>query len=315
MKTTDVLGCVGLAVFFLLASVWIPLGGPLFLLLTPLPFLYYSTKLGLHQGVKLAAVAIIAIGLIAKLVEDPQIFLFGLEFSVLGLALSELFRRKLGVGQTIFFATVLMLLLGLGGLFFLGLSKNMGPFEMMTNYLTEVEGQLELAFRAYEEAGVLQEKAVELEADVRAVMDIISRIYPSLVIILTGFVAWLNVVIARPLFRMGNLEYPDFVPLDRWKTPDGLIWLMIASGFALFLLSGVIKSVAANVLIVLMVIYFFHGLSIILFFLNKYHLPPWIKIGIYFLIMIQQIFLVMLALAGIFDQWIDFRKIHRKLAS
>jgi hypothetical protein len=37
------------------------------------------------------------------------------------------------------------------------------------------------------------------------------------------------------------------------------------------------------------------------------------RIGIYFLIIIQQLFLAVLALAGLFDQWIDFRKIHRRV--
>ena len=35
------------------------------------------------------------------------------------------------------------------------------------------------------------------------------------------------------------------------------------------------------------------------------------RMGIYFLIIIQQLFLAVVALAGLFDQWVDFRKIHR----
>ncbi|MBW1869925.1 MAG: hypothetical protein JRI73_11740, partial [Deltaproteobacteria bacterium] len=57
MKTTDLLGCVGGAASLLLASTLIPFVGPFFSLLTPLPFLYYSTRLGLFEGIKLAAIA------------------------------------------------------------------------------------------------------------------------------------------------------------------------------------------------------------------------------------------------------------------
>jgi uncharacterized protein YybS (DUF2232 family) len=103
--------------------------------------------------------------------------------------------------------------------------------------------------------------------------------------------------------------------MDRWQTPEVMIWGVIGSGFALFLLPGVIQSFAANILIVLMVIYLFQGLSIILFFLNKYHLPSWIRVGVYFLIVIQQFFLLLLALAGLFDQWLDFRKLRRESES
>ena len=94
----DMLGCLGWAAFLILASAWIPLFGHFFSLLTPLPFLYYSTKLGAIQGLKLAAMVVLAVGVISYLVGYAQGMLFCLEFSILGLALSEIFRRRLGVG-------------------------------------------------------------------------------------------------------------------------------------------------------------------------------------------------------------------------
>jgi len=309
MKMTDILGCVIWAAFFLLALSWIPFVGPFLSLLTPLPFLYYSTKLGLYQGMKLAALTILTVALAAKLAGYPQIIIFSVEFGIFGLVCSELFKKKLSIGQTIFLATVFLLLLGLIVLFFIGLYKNAGPLEMLLDYL---EGHLKVTTKAYEEMGISKENAVELEVYGKAFIDTISKIYPSLMIIGSGFAAWLNVVIARPLFRRRNLKYPDFIPMDRWQAPDVLIWVVIVSGFALFLPSQGIKLVAINALIVMLAIYFFHGLSIILFFLNKYHVPSWIRIGIYVLIIIQQIFLAGLILAGLFDQWVDFRKIHRR---
>ena len=312
MKITDVLGCVGWGALILLSSVWIPFVGPFLSLLTPLPFLYYSAKLGTYQGIKLTFLTTLTIGLFAKLTGYPQIILFCIEFSLLGLLLSELFRRKLDLGQTIFLATVFMLLLSLGFLFFLALSKNMGPLEMAVNYL---QSQLKVTVRAYEEMGMPRENAIQFEAYTKAFIATILKIYPSLIIIGTGFAVWLNVVIAKPLFRVGNLEYPAFTPTDRWQTPDSMVWGVIVAGFALFLSSGSIKLLAINALIIIMTIYLFHGLSIVLFFLNKHHVAPWMRICIYVLIIIQQLFFVILALVGLFDQWIDFRKIHRRMES
>jgi uncharacterized protein YybS (DUF2232 family) len=125
-------------------------------------------------------------------------------------------------------------------------------------------------------------------------------------------VVWVNVVISRPLFRMGNIRYPDFGPMDRWQAPEFMVWGVIAAGFALFFPKASIRLLAINSLIVLSVIYIFHGLSIVLFFFNKYRVPTWARLGSYILIILQQIFLVGLAFAGLFDQWIDFRKIHKK---
>lgn len=304
------LGCVGWAAFFFFVSASIPFVGPFFGLLTPLPFLYYSTKLNLYQGVKLAALAILIIALIVELAGHSHFVLFGLEFSLLGLVLAVIFKRGFGIGQTIFLATVCMLVLGFGSLFLMALSKNMGPIEMVLDFFG---AQLKEAVNAYEGMGMPQEQSVELEMYTKAFINIISITYPSLMIIGTGFAVWLNVIVAKPLFRMGNLDYPDFSAMDRWRSQDGLIWVVIVSGFALFLFSGGIKLLAINALIVMMAIYFFHGLSIVLFFLNKYNIPSWARFGIYFLIIVQQLFFVVLALAGLFDQWFDFRKIQKKI--
>ncbi len=48
-----------------------------------------------------------------------------------------------------------MLLLGLGFLFFLALSKGMGPFEMTFNYL---EAQLKATIKIYEEMGFFEKR-------------------------------------------------------------------------------------------------------------------------------------------------------------
>ncbi len=295
-----------------MASIVIPFVGPFFSLLTPLPFLYYSTRLGLFEGIKVAAVVVCTIGFIAHFAGYPQITLLALEFSLVGIGLGELFRRNLSLGQTIFFATLFMLLLGLGMLFIIGLSKNMGPIEMVLDYL---RAQLNTAIQTYEGANLADQNALELKAYARAFMATISQIYPSLMIIGTGFALWLNVVIAKPLFKMRDLAYPDFISMDRWQAPDTLVWGLIAAGFALFLSSGSIKFLAINTLIVILAIYLFHGLSITVFFLNKYHVPSWIRLGIYFLIIVQQLLLAVLTFAGLFDQWVDFRKIHRRADS
>jgi uncharacterized protein YybS (DUF2232 family) len=131
----------------------------------------------------------------------------------------------------------------------------------------------------------------------------------------TGFAVWLNVVMAKPIFRAKNLDYPEFIPMGQWRAPEGMVWGIILSGFALFLAEGGIKLIALNAFIVMMTVYLFHGLSILLFFLDKFHVPTWVRIGFYLLIIIQQLFLGLLALAGLFDQWVDFRRIHRRMQS
>ena len=296
----------------LLASVWIPIAGPFFSLLTPLPFLYYSAKLGVSQAVKLTCVSILVTGLIAAITRQSQLIFLCFEFSVLGLILSEIFRRKMSIGTSVLLGTCLLLLMGLLVLAVAGLRKNLGPLEMVYAYLLE---SLEETARITTQVGADPEKAGAFQETLKALKEVVALIYPSLMIVGSAFVVWLNVIMSRPLFIKRNLEVPDFGALDRWQSPEIMVWGLIAAGFSLFLSFSPLRLVAVNALVIMLAIYFFHGLSVLLFYLNKYRVPPWMRVGVYALILLQQILVVGVTMAGLFDQWIDLRRIHQKKPS
>ena len=260
---------------------------------------------------KVAAITLLIVGLIGKLTGYSQILFFCIEFGLLGLIISAIYRRDFSFGLTIFCGTAFMLLIGAFFMIMIGLSNDTGPFDLILDYL---KSNLEQSINAYKNMESDQENVIMLEHYGKILMNIITNIYPALLIIGTGFVVWINVIISKPLFLFGKVDYPDFGPMDRWQAPELMVWGVIAAGFALFFSIAGIRLVAINALIVMSVIYMFHGLTIALFFLNKYHVPRWIRLVLYVLIVFQQIFMVGLALGGLFDQWIDFRKIHRRKA-
>jgi uncharacterized protein YybS (DUF2232 family) len=312
MRFKDVMGCVSAALIMLLASAWVPILGPFIGLLTPLPFLYYTTKLGPQQGLKFVALTLLILGIIATLAGFPYIIFFGIELGLLGLVISEIYRRELTFGLTVFVGTGLMLCIGAVMLLLVGLPKGMSPMDLTLTYFQEnISGAIE----AYRETGLEPEKLQQLEEFGKLLTDILSKVYPALLVIGTGFVVWLNIVLSRPLFTLKALKYPDFEPMDRWRAPEFMVWGFIASGFALFLPTTGIKLLGINALLVMGVIYAFHGFSIVLFFLNKYRVPPWIRFVVYVMIVFQQLFLLILAMAGLFDQWFDFRKIYKRQTS
>lgn len=300
---------MGWAALVLFASVTLPILGPFVSLLTPIPFLYYATKLGFYRGLKLAVAVVIFIGLVSRFLGQPQIILFSLEFSALGIALSEIFRRKYSIGYTLAAGTLSMVLVGIACLILVGLLRHMGPFEMVQSYL---KSNLNEALQMYEGMGLEKEKAIEIQSYGKVLIETIARIYPALLVVGSGFVVWLNVILGRHVLRRTGLAYPLFSDADRWQAPEIMIWGLIASGFSLFLRSDVIKLLAMNGLIVLVTVYLFQGFSILVFFLNKHKAPTWMRGIIWFLLLFQQIFLLVVAMAGVFDQWVDFRKIRKK---
>jgi uncharacterized protein YybS (DUF2232 family) len=249
------------------------------------------------------------IGIVLNLAGYTQLIFLCTEFGLMGLIIAEIYKREFSFGFTIFWGTVLMLVVGAIFLFIMGLSKGIGPLELVRNYFQSNLGE---NIFLYENMGLEQDKVTQLKQLSKVMTDLISKIYPSLVIIGTGFVVWLNVVLSKPLFLLKRIKFPSFKSLDRWQAPELMVWGVIVAGFSLFFKVDAIRFIAINALVVMAVIYVFNGLSIVLFFLNKYHVPRWIRFGIYALLVIQQMSMAILAMMGLFDQWIDLRKIHKK---
>lgn len=306
MKPTDIIGCVGSVVLLLFVAAWIPVLGLFSALLTPLPFLYYGTRLGLRDGIKIAVVTLLFVGLLANLAGYPKIMIPCLESSLLGLILSELYRREFTLGLTIVLGTCSVLIVSVLLLSLVTSSEKAGFTEMNPE---SYESRNEEIIQAYKDLGIDEDKAIQFQ---EVMEDIIPKIYPAMFILGTALSVILIVLLSKPLFRFKDLPYPNFGPMDRWQAPELMVWGVIVTGFALFLTTGGIKLFAVNALIVMVAIYVFHGLSIAQFFLNKYHTPLLGRLGVYLLIFILPYFLVTLAIAGLFDQWADFRKMNQK---
>jgi uncharacterized protein YybS (DUF2232 family) len=97
--------------------------------------------------------------------------------------------------------------------------------------------------------------------------------------------------------------------LNQWKAPDYLIFGVIAASIVIFLPLGVLKLLAVNCLIILMFVYFFQGIAVVSFFFHKKSAPFALRFFFYALIAVQPLFLLLVIGFGLFDTWINFRKL------
>ena len=308
MTISDILGCAGPVILVLLASVWIPLFGPFLSLLTPLPFLFYLSKLGLKEGIKVCLIALLAVGIVARLLGEPRLVLLCLAFGLLGLILSELYKREYSYSRTIFSGTLLMLLVGAAFMLYENVTSGVFPVETV---VSELKTGMNAGIAMSQKEGLNPERIDQVRKLFQVLIALIEKTYLFLAVFGTGFTVWLNVVLSKPLFRLKGIKYPDLGRSDMWSAPEFLVWVLIAAGFSKLLSITGLDFASTNTLLIISAIYVFHGLSIILFFFNKYNVPVLSRIIIYLIIVLQQ-FPVFLALLGLFDQWFDFRKINRK---
>ena len=90
---------------------------------------------------------------------------------------------------------------------------------------------------------------------------------------------------------------------------EHLVWLFILSGIGLLIPLAEIKFLSLNILAICLFVYFLQGLAIGEFFFHKRKAPFFLRFLFYFLIMIQQYLMLLIAAAGLFDLWLDFRKL------
>ena len=96
-----------------------------------------------------------------------------------------------------------------------------------------------------------------------------------------------------------------------WQLPDKLIWLAIGMGLLTFLPATGARTIALNILILLSLIYSFQGLSVAVFYMNKWNVPILMRSFFYVMMIVQTFGTIILLVVGIADVWLDLRKINK----
>jgi uncharacterized protein YybS (DUF2232 family) len=119
-------------------------------------------------------------------------------------------------------------------------------------------------------------------------------------------ITWLTMVLGNthPLKILGNFAWISY---KNWQLPEKLIWLVILMGI-LTLLPTTLRAVGVNSLILLGLVYCFQGLSVLVFFMNKWNVPILLRSLFYVMIVFQSLGTLLLLFIGIADTWLDFRK-------
>ena len=158
----------------------------------------------------------------------------------------------------------------------------------------------------YKVLGIETGMAHDAEA---GLLDMMLRLCPALVAMCAGFGALLNLAV---FWRMGGrqrLNYPLFGDLARWSTPEWLIWVLLAAGFGMFVPVPALAVAAMDAFVCVAAVYFCQGLAIMAFYFKALVIPPWVRGLIYFVTIIQPVLAALVCAAGIFDLWVDFRRL------
>jgi uncharacterized protein YybS (DUF2232 family) len=225
-----------------------------------------------------------------------------LELAVVGLIVGELLRRQRGPGAALLFGVAAMLAVSTGLFLAYASVEGKAPAFLAAAYVSQTmaEARSNMAALGYGPPEVI-------EASLRGLADLL----PALLTLTAGLVIGLNLAAARKALRVSGEELAPWPVFRLWQAPEPLVWVLVAAGVLLILPVGQGRLVGLNTLAVLAVIYFIQGLSVVAFHLERLHVKRPLRLVIYAVLGLQQFLSLAVAVVGLFDLWIDFRRLRQ----
>lgn len=288
--------------FFLISPGLFPVFGDIVNLLTPAAILFFLVKLGRVYGLASNILAL----LFAASLWPGNGFLF--EFLLLGAILFELLKKNFSAVKTVAYSTGLALFFFSAVLAVWMIQTGKDPGQSVKTIVDESLGSSMAFYRGLDLSASSMEALQNLVNDVRFVL--VRYWFGFAAAFILMFVC-LNVwaggyVLARynlPNFKFGKFSY--------WSLPENLVWVVIFAGLLTLLPFSGPQVTGISLLIFMGVIYFFQGIAIVSFYANKYEISTSLKVLIYFLISVQTYVIMLVAAAGLFDLWFDFRRLRK----
>lgn len=303
----DFLTATGITALLALAGLYLPVIGLFISVFVPLPVLFYRSRLGRSQGALiLVCVTVIVAFAMQWRSLTPAVFFF--ELGLIGFVLSEMFELNLSLEKTVGLTTGLVLLVGLALVAIYEMFSAGTLWDRLTQYLSR---NLELALDMYRQMDIPADQINALSQSMEGILYVMVRIMPAIVVVSVLLVVWGNLLLARPLLRSKKLFYPAFGALNEWQAPERLVWVAIFSGFLLLIPHNSLKFLGVNMLIIMMMVYFFQGIAIVSFYFEKKQFPRLLRGILYGLIVLQQFVLLLVIALGFFDLWVDFRRMKK----
>ncbi len=298
---------VFVTVAFFLGAIFVPVVGVLISTLTPLPIIIYYYQYGRKVALQLIAITVLVVTTVVLALRMPSLFIYLMQLLLLGFICGELLTNNFDIPKIIVAACIAALVLNAVTLYMFGREEKGNFVETLEKGIKE---NFEQSMKQYKDRGITEDQMKWLSESLNTMVPWLARLFPSIIIVATAIIIWLNLILAKQFLyaRLRQIP-PPLQNLTRWKAPDGLVWIVISAGFGAFLPAHNIKILSYNVLLIMAAVYFFQGLAILGFYFETKKTPKSIRFLVYFFIFFQQILTIAVSIIGFVDVWANFRKL------
>ena len=151
-----------------------------------------------------------------------------------------------------------------------------------------------------------EENVTEWANQATVLYNMMQVVYPAAFVITGALIVLANAGLLRYYLAKrdpGWLEGGEFEGV-RW--PLGLVVLFVAAAFSLVL--PAVRGAAYNVLLVAAFFFALQGLAVTAYYAHRLGGPPLLRVALMALVLLNPWAPEILALLGLFDTWVDFRK-------
>jgi uncharacterized protein YybS (DUF2232 family) len=303
IQARDVLIPYGIFLAIILVAFVAPPLGMLVGIFTPVPLILVYLQRGKITGL----ITITAVGLALLVLVGPQLAIaFIAAYGIMAAAMAETTRLSFSFEKIVLISalvpavlTLLMLFIGSDG------ESSMKALE------GTIRSEAESYIQDLEKSGETPEKLKEIRKSVEDAIPIAARVFPSFILISTLVGAISNFLTVRYLWiRFYSRQYFEGMDVSRWMLPDVMVWVLIASIGSMLFGPGISQAAGMNLAIILLFLYFLQGLSVVTHILKSKKFPKWAWVVIFVLIPLNPMFFGLVVGMGLFDIWVDFRKIR-----
>jgi len=264
---------------------------------SPLPLVLQRLRGGLSGALLSGA---LAAALLTAVFTPGQGVAFALVLGLPGLVIGETMARGRGLLRGCAWAFLV-----LSAEISLALLLASGP--MAENFLQPIEQFRSPQFlEDLKASGLPPEQVTDWTDKMTTLRDALAIVFPAAHIIVGGLIVLLNGALLRLYLLRRDPGWLEDGEFERVRFPLVLAASFVLSGAAV--LVEPLRAVAYNALLVQAFFFGLQGLAVVAFYARRLARPPFLRAVVVLLVLANPWAVHILALLGLFDNWIDFRK-------
>ncbi|ENQ3106856.1 YybS family protein [Bacillus cereus] len=265
MKRTRLIteGAVLLALYaiLLLASLYMPVLGAIFIFVLPLPFLIFTIRYQLSSACMLLGAAI----LVTLIVSSPLSIANTLMFGVTGVILGHMYKKKksvieiLLVGTLVYLVSFVLLYIVSVQFFNVDIVKQMQ--DMFKQSMEQSEKFMKMAGASVNEGQL---------AELKKAVNTIGMLLPTVLAMASLFSSWITILIANRVLKRLKYTAASWPKFRDIQIPKSIVWLYVViillASFAKIEAGSYVEMVFLNLSTIFTFLLLFQGFSFLAFF-------------------------------------------------